>query len=236
METTALAENVVTNTIPQQFVVGATVTGVLAALLLAHWLLRVLFSKTTAGIERKIYLYPLPVRIWHWVNLAVFLALLFTGVGGWLKLWNMKGTLINAHIVLASVYLFLWIGFVAYNMLGNGKNYKIRPGILTRCVKQGWYYLAGVMRGAKEPFIPSEGDKFNPLQQVAYAFIIYILIPLFILSGMLQMIEPIHGLMIRTHIFVCTFTAVLFAITHIYMVLSNGSIKNMIDGYERYDG
>ena len=233
MQTDVVAE-VAVNKIPQAFFTGATIAGALAALLLAHWLLRIIFTNRKEGVEKKIYLYPLPIRIWHWTNAIMFMALLFTGVTGWLKLWNMKGALINAHIVLGSVYIFLWVFFIAYNMMGNGKNYIIRAGLVVGCIRQAGYYLIGVMIGDKEPFAPSADKKFNPLQQITYASVIYALIPLFILSGILQMIKPIHGLMMRTHIFIGAFAAALFVIVHLYMALSNNSLKSMIDGYERY--
>ena len=56
---------------------------------------------------------------------------------------------------------------------------------LTGCLLQAKYYGYGLFYGEVNPHHASPENKFNPLQQVAYFFIMLLLLPLQIITGVL---------------------------------------------------
>ncbi len=141
----------------------------------------------------KVYLYPLWLRIWHWVNACLFIVLIATGVSmhysgsgelflpfsAAMKLHNIAG------LLLAGMYLFYF--FLNITSL-NIRNYI--PGIATLpgdMLRQAKFYLYGIFRGSRHPFEPVPGRKFNALQQVTYIFIMFFFMPVIIVSGLFLM-------------------------------------------------
>lgn len=137
----------------------------------------------------SVYLYPVWTRLWHLFNALLYLSLIFTGLS--MQYSNPEYPLIRFDIavsvhnisgILLSVnYLFVFIGNLT---TGNGKYYKIRlKGLYQELLAQGRYYLFGIFRGEKAPF-PINGErKFNPLQKISYAAVLYFLMPLIIITG-----------------------------------------------------
>lgn len=221
-----------------EFVFGAKVVAILLVFIAIHLLLRLVFAKkqnTTS--ESKIYLYPKLIRSWHWINSGIFFVLLASGLLKWLKIIP-KSWFLGIHMSFAVLFIFSWTFLVAYNMLGNFNSYKITKNTFKEAFYQIKYYLFGIFKGEKSPHEPKENSKFNALQRVSYFFVLYILMPMFIITGMLERVQPIHKIMMQTHIFFCTFAVVLFIIVHLYMVFSGDYItqklKAMIDGYARH--
>jgi len=142
---------------------------------------------------KKIYLHPLPVRIWHWINAISFIILIITGLQirlGDKMIFMSFQTAVKIHswlgFILIANYL-IW--FVYY--FATLKFFKIylppfwRPIEFTkRALRQAKYYGYGIMVGDKNPHHPTPENKFNPLQQVAYFFIMIICIPLQLLTGL----------------------------------------------------
>jgi thiosulfate reductase cytochrome b subunit len=56
-------------------------------------------------------------------------------------------------------------------------------GFIKRPMKQAYYYAFGMFRGMKAPYPLSEKRKFNPLQKYAYVGIMYVVVPIVIISG-----------------------------------------------------
>ncbi|WP_038057981.1 cytochrome b/b6 domain-containing protein [Thermodesulfobacterium hydrogeniphilum] len=142
---------------------------------------------------KKVYLHPLPVRIWHWVNAISFIILILTGLQ--IRLvdkmhWMSFKTAVKIHSYLGFVLLinyFIW--FIYY--FGTLKFFKIyippiwRPiEFIKRALRQVRYYAYGIMVGDKNPHHPTPENKFNPLQQVAYLMIMIVCIPLQLITGL----------------------------------------------------
>jgi len=142
---------------------------------------------------KKVYLHPLPVRIWHWVNAISFIILILTGLQ--IRLvdkmhWMSFETAVKIHSYLGFVLLinyFIW--FIYY--FGTLKFFKIyippiwRPiEFIKRALRQVRYYAYGIMVGDKNPHHPTPENKFNPLQQVAYLMIMIVCIPLQLITGL----------------------------------------------------
>lgn len=225
-------------TLPQPLMYEIIIVLALIAVLIFHRTLRaVLSQKNTKTKEEKVFLYPKAIRVWHWINMALFSTLLFSGLGAIFKIAP-KEFLITTHVVVAALFIFVWTFFIAYNALGNFQNYKIeKKGFLKSCALQIKYYLFGILNGGKNPHEPTLNNKFNSLQKLSYLFMMYGIVPLFIISGILEKIKPIHKPMLYIHIYFCTFVTVIFICIHLYMVLSgkyaSQKVKSMVDGYER---
>ncbi len=141
---------------------------------------------------KKIYLHPLPIRIWHWVNALGFIILILTGtqikMGNAIHLVSFE-TAVKIHSWLGFILLanyFIWL--VYYLVTGNIKIY-IPP--LTRPMEfakkaliQAKFYGWGIMVGDENPHHSSPDNKFNPMQQVSYLAIMVALIPVQIITGL----------------------------------------------------
>jgi len=201
-------------------------------------------------MSEKIYLYPLWVRIWHWINAVLFIALIVTGLS--MQYSDPGKALIPfessvywhniAGILLIVDYLIFVIGNAK---TFNGKYYKLQiKGLVSRMQKQFYYYTVGIFKGQKPPFPVNEERKFNPLQKVAYAASMYVFIPLMIITGVALLfpemivgkIFGVSGTLLTSllHIIIGFFLTI-FLLIHLYFstfgkrVSSN--FKSMINGY-----
>jgi thiosulfate reductase cytochrome b subunit len=236
------------NYTPDYWPLWLVILAVLAALTLAgvagHFMLRkVLAPKREAAGEHKLYLYSLPVRVWHWLNALLFAVLLATGLTNH---FGPSPMLVKIHHIAGQVFVAVWIYFIVINIFtGNGKHYLIQlSGFTGRIIRQGMFYLFGIMKGEPHPFHSSETCKFNPLQQVAYAGVVYVLMPILAVSGLLALypefmgLAGMKGMAVRVHL-AFGVISLIFIIAHLYLCTCGGYmtqlLKGMIDGYHRED-
>jgi thiosulfate reductase cytochrome b subunit len=137
------------------------------------------------------YLYPIWIRIWHWLNALMFLILIFTGLSmqytdkehaAYMVGFAMAVKWHNfAALVLTANYIF----FVAGNLITrNGRYYRVEKDTFWQdLIKQAKFYAFGMFRNEKHPFPVTEKRKFNPLQKITYVLAMYVAIPLLIISG-----------------------------------------------------
>ncbi|MDQ1264870.1 MAG: hypothetical protein QG635_19 [Bacteroidota bacterium] len=191
---------------------------------------------------KKIYLYPLWIRIWHLLNALMFIILITSGIS---LHYSESGSLlvpfsvaIIAHnvcgVLLSLNYLFYFI----FNLLsGNYKHYipKIK-GFIDLTIKQAKYYLLGIFIKDEKPFHPDKDDKFNPIQKMTYLFIMFVFMPLIVISGWLLMFpgfapDEIFGMggvwpMALLHTIVGFFLS-LFFFGHIYLGTTGKNIGEL---------
>jgi formate dehydrogenase gamma subunit len=203
---------------------------------------------------KKVYLHPLSIRIWHWLNAVVMILLMATGL-------QLRAPAIEVFgDYLTAVALHKWLGFtatalflfwIACYVFGRRflKHYLYTKKDLAATPSQVVYYLRGILRGKKNPFIPSEDSKFNPLQKLAYSFVMLICMPVIIITGILFsdilfFLEPIRfigGLRVldTVHVVVAYFF-VLYLIVHVYMATLGAHwyshISAMFTGWEKEHG
>ena len=141
-------------------------------------------------MTKDLYLYPLWIRIWHGFNALFFILLLISGISMQyadnqtaVMSFDLAVATHNISGILISIfYLVFLVGFVVSD---NKRHYKFSlDGLTGRLVKQMRYYSYGVFKGAASPFPISEDSKFNPLQQVTYVSVMFILFPVLILTGL----------------------------------------------------
>ena len=181
--------------------------------------------------EHKIYFYPVWLRIWHGINALGIIILIITGItmnSGMeksmisfnlnIKLHNYSGAIVSLN------YLLFLLGNLITN---NSKFYIVKPkNFLKRPMKQAYYYAWGMFHGMKAPYPLSEKRKFNPLQKYFYIIVMYLAVPLVIISGIGLMfpelifnkIYNISGVLITavTHSAMGFFISI-FLIIHIYV-------------------
>ena len=199
----------------------------------------------------RIYVHPLPVRLWHWANAIGFILLICTGFHiRYADVLNLVSfaTAVRIHnwtgFVLIANY-FVWLCFYLftdkisiYHPLPPGKFY--REGL-----RQVLYYGYGIFKGQPDPHHVNALEKFNVVQSTTYQIVMILLVPIQFYTGLLlwdldrfagsvaffggvRVVATIHVLLF---IF---FTA--FIIGHVYLVTlgrtAGAHIKAMITGYE----
>jgi thiosulfate reductase cytochrome b subunit len=179
----------------------------------------------------RIYLHPLGLRIWHWLNAVVVVLLILTGIQ-----LRTPDAAIFPHYGLA-VALHKWTGFgagalllfwIACYAVGGGfrRHYLLTLKDLSAMPSQARFYLVGIFLGEPNPFSASKQSKFNPLQKIAYSFMMLICMPVIVITGILfsdilfflSPIRFIGGVRVLDAIHViAAYFFVLYLIVHLYM-------------------
>ncbi len=204
---------------------------------------------------KKVYLHPLPVRIWHWINAVSFAVLIITGLQ--IRYREMIGLMkfrdaVDLHNLMGFVLIFnflLWLAF--YLFTGKIKVY-IPPLDLKKyingCMAQARYYGYGIFVGEPSPHHSTPDNKFNPIQQMAYLAIMLVLMPFQLLSGLLlwdtkkfgTWIGLAGGIKMVDTVHVLIFLGLTsFIFIHLYLVTlgltPTAHIKAMVTGYEELE-
>jgi thiosulfate reductase cytochrome b subunit len=168
--------------------------GVLVGVFL-HGGLRVLAGRRTAAhapaAHKRVYMYGVYERFWHWLQTAVILGLIFTGLvihrPEQFSLFSFAW-MVTVHNILAAI-LVVNAGLSLFYHLASGeiRQYVPRPiGFFDQAIVQAKFYLSGIFRGAPHPFEKVPERKLNPLQQITYFGILNVLLPLQIITGVLM--------------------------------------------------
>lgn len=203
-------------------------------------------------MSERIYLLPLWIRLWHWSNALLIITLGVTGLS--LHIARPEALIefslaVRIHNVAGVLLACLYTFFVIANAVtGNWWQYVPKPpGILARCWVQTRYYCWGVFKGEPEPFPVTREVNFNALQALIYWLIMYIVMPLVILSGLVYLYPQLapdklfglDGLLpVALLHYLSAVVILLFAIAHIYlgsMGLRVSSLyKTMITGWHEH--
>jgi thiosulfate reductase cytochrome b subunit len=200
--------------------------------------------------SKRLYLYPIWIRLWHATNALMFLLLVATGIS--LHYASVDSSLIPFQVSVVihnfcAIILTINFGiFVIGNMIsGNGMFYrKWRKNLWPKLWKQFLFYAVGIFKGEPHPFPITKKQKFNPLQKISYVFAMYFGMPLLIISGIGLMfperisntIFNISGLLFYDvlHIIV-GFVLSIFLVIHLYTCTLGDKpgtlFKSMVNGY-----
>lgn len=200
--------------------------------------------------KEDIPLHPLPVRIWHWANAFLVFVLIITGVElrfTDIKIFSDYGFVVALHkyagYALTVSFLF-WIA--AYQMIGGfAGHYLVSVKDMRSLPAQVVFYLYGYFRGGPNPFTASAGTRFNVLQKFAYSFIMFIAMPVMIVSGIIfgnimdfyGLVHQLGGLRVIDGIHViAAYVFVVYLLVHLYMATLGKTIfshtKSMFTGKE----
>ena len=203
-------------------------------------------------MKKRIYLYTVYERVWHWLQAGLIFVLLLTGVEIHWPQFALFGftAAVDLHNVLAAVLLANAFLALFYH-LSTGEIRQFIPAprdYFSLAAKQARYYLRGIFRGEEHPFEHSPDQKMNPLQQVTYLMLLNVLLPAQIVTGILlwgaeywpAFTDAIGGLrwLATIHAFVA-WSLVAFVITHMYLTTTGHKpltlVKAMVTGWEETD-
>ena len=203
----------------------------------------------------KVYVHPVPVRIWHWTNAVGFVLMILTG-------FQMRyvGT-INLFPFRTAVLLHNWVGFI---LIANffvwllfyifSDKIKVYHADLSpsrhflASFRQLQFYGYGIFKGAPNPHHMSVYRKFNAMQGMTYQVIMLLLVPLQFYTGVLLwdverfsgMVDVLGGLRVvaTAHTLIFAFF-VGFIFIHPYLAslghTRSAHFKAMITGYEEVE-
>ena len=181
----------------------------------------------------RIYVHPLPVRIWHMINAAGFVLMILTGTQiryvGLINVMDFK-TAVNWHNWIGFVLIAnfaIWLGFYLFTDKIKVYHPELSP---TRhflgTLRQMRYYGYGIFRGDPNPHHVSALAKFNPLQSVMYQIVMMLLVPVVFVTGLLLwdvtrfygIVELLGGVRVidTVHVLIYIFF-VFFIFFHVYM-------------------
>jgi thiosulfate reductase cytochrome b subunit len=199
---------------------------------------------------KRIYLHPLPIRIWHWVNAAGFIFLSLTGaqIRGMINLFSVE-TAVEIHSWLGFILLANYCIWLFYYLLTFKIKIYIPPmhhplEFAKKAIRQAKFYGYGILVGDENPHHSTPDNKFNPMQQVSYLMIMALLIPVQIITGLFlwdpNFFSPIVNLVgiqifDMIHVLLWVFFSA-FIIVHFYLATLGHTtfahIIAMFTGYE----
>ena len=204
----------------------------------------------------KLYIHPLPVRLWHWINAIGFVLLIATGVQiryvGMIDIMSFR-TAVVWHNWIGFVLIanfFIWLFFYLFTDKIKVYHPELSPmRSFHATMRQMRFYGYGIFRGEPNPHQVSAYRKFNPMQSMMYQIIMVLLVPIQFYTGLLLwdvgrfsgMVEMLGGVRVVDTIHVLLFIFFSgFLIVHIYL----GSLGHtpaahfeaMITGYEEVEG
>lgn len=204
---------------------------------------------------QKLYIHPLPVRIWHWTNASGFIVLLLTGLqiryAGPLDIIPFR-LAVEIHNWVGFVLIgnfFVWLLFYLFSDKIGVYHPELRPAKYYReSFRQARYYAYGIFKGEPNPYHVSPYHKFNPLQSMTYQIIMLFLVPVQFFTGLLLWdvtrfagaVEFFGGVRVvdTVHVLIFTFF-VWFIFVHVYLATLGHSrtahIKAMVTGYEEVE-
>ena len=192
----------------------------------------------------NIYLYTRYERFWHWLQMALILVLLVTGleIHGVFS-WMGFGKAVEVHNYTGLTWLIAFAFFVFWVLTtGEWKQYIPTTKKMIEVVR---YYAYGIFRGESHPVPKRKEAKHNPLQRLVYLNLAAILLPVQMITGFLYWgynswsAWGIPGLSLTVLAWIHmagAFAIFSFIIIHVYMTSTGHSIfahtKAMITGWE----
>ena len=204
---------------------------------------------------QKLYVHPLPVRIWHWINALGFVLLILSGLqirySGAVQLMSF-GSAVQMHNVLGGVLIlnyFVWLLFYLFTDKIRVYHPELNPAKHFRgSLRQLWYYGYGIFKGQPNPHHVSAYRKFNPLQSMTYQIVMILLVPIQFYTGILlwdvnrfaASIQLFGGVRVVDTVHVVLFIFFIgFIFIHPYLAslgrTSLAHFKAMVTGYEEVE-
>ncbi|OCC23032.1 hypothetical protein MB02_12670 [Croceicoccus estronivorus] len=210
--------------------------------------------------------HALTTRIWHWVNLACLVVLFMSGLNisnahprlywghwgfapdqAWLFLPHFPGWMtIPGHYSLAGArlwhFLAAWpfvIGLLLFLVVATANGH-FRRDLATRAGEWRWAAIkADVLAHLRLQF-DHQGAKFNFLQKIAYGMVIFVLLPVMILTGLAMspamdanwpwIVDLFGGRQSARSIhFLAAWGLFGFLVLHVVLVLLSGPLRQLRD-------
>ncbi len=202
---------------------------------------------------KRVYIYAVYERFWHWLQTFTIVILLFTGLvihrPDVFGIFSFRGVVTVHNVMAAILAVNAFLSFFYHLVSGEIRQFIPRPyGFFDQAILQAKYYLQGIFKGEPHPFEKRPDRKLNPLQQATYFAILNILLPLQGLTGILmwgvqqwpQVANRLGGLP-----FLAPFHSLIawlfgaFIVGHVYLTTTGheplASIKAMMMGWEEVE-
>jgi len=203
----------------------------------------------------RLYVHPLPVRIWHWINASSFVLMIATGIQ--IRYVGLVGvvpfsTAVNVHNWIGFVLIgnfFVWFLFYLFSDKIKVYHPELSPlKHFRESFRQLKYYGYGIFKGQPNPHHVSVYHKFNPMQSMLYQIIMLFLVPIQFYSGVLlwdverfrSQVDFFGGLRVvdTVHVLIFIFFAA-FIFIHPYLAslghTPTAHFKAMFTGYEEIE-
>jgi thiosulfate reductase cytochrome b subunit len=183
-------------------------------------------------MSHRVYMYPAWIRLWHWTNAVLIIGLTASGVSlhysnpavGLID-FNLAREVHNAcGIALCGAYAVFFVGNI---VTGNWWQFVPQPHrYLWRAWLQMRFYSWDIFFGRPHPFPPTLENNFNPLQQVFYWAVMYLLMPTLLVTGLIflypelapESVMGFDGLLpVAMAHYMVGFLIVCFMVMHIYL-------------------
>lgn len=140
---------------------------------------------------KKVYMYAVYERFWHWLQTFAIVLLLFTGLiihrPDMFGIFSFRYVVLVHNILAALLVINAALSLFYHLVSGQIRQFIPRPyGFFDNAIVQVKYYLRGIFKGDEHPFEKIPEKKLNPLQQVTYFGILNVLLPLQIITGALM--------------------------------------------------
>jgi thiosulfate reductase cytochrome b subunit len=196
-------------------------------------------------MAEQIYIFKRFERFWHWSQAALIIFLMLTGfeIYGWYGYFGFEKA-VEYHTIAAWTLVGLWCFAIFWHFTtGEWKQYI--PST-KNVMAMANYYLFGIFRNAPHPHRQTVLTKHNPLQKLAYLFILVVVGPLLWTTGWLMLFsdvwadwglgELVPAWVAFGHV-VGAYLMFLFLIVHVYLTTTGATplshIKAMITGWEK---
>ena len=203
----------------------------------------------------RLYVHPLPVRIWHWVNALGFVFLILTGLQiRYMDVMQVLAfpTAVSIHNAVGFTLIanyFIWLCFYLFTDRITVYHPELNPQKYFRdTIRQAMYYGYGIFKGQPNPHHVSVYRKFNALQSTMYQIIMILLVPIQFYSGVLlwdlnrfaASVEFLGGVRViaTVHVLLFIFFSA-FIFGHVYLAslghTASAHFKAMLTGYEEVE-
>ena len=183
---------------------------------------------------KKRVMFPRWLRLWHWLNAVLFVVLIVTGFS--LHFAGAGGVSFRVSVLIHNVagigLVGAFVGYLAALLFtGHWRQYLPRRTIIGDSFKQVRFYIFGILRSEHHPFVAVPERRFNPIQQLAYVFAVFVLMPAQVATGLLLLFpdrapEYVMGLggvwpMAVAHS-VVAYASCAFLFVHLYLAITVG--------------
>ena len=195
----------------------------------------------------RIYVFKRFERFWHWTQALLIMTLMLTGfeIHGSYSLFGFESA-VEIHTIAAWSLVALWVFAVFWHITtGEWKQY---IPTLEKLQAMTQFYLSGIFTDAPHPFRQTTLHKHNPLQRLAYLFVLLIVSPIIWTSGWFYLFYNswqdwgfgwLNLEYVAMFHVIAAFMMLIFLIAHVYLVTAGHTatshIKAMISGWEEVE-
>jgi thiosulfate reductase cytochrome b subunit len=201
-------------------------------------------------MKKRVYIYRLFERFWHWSQSLLIFFLIFTGfeIHSSYEVIGFENA-VKYHNVAAISLILLTIFTIFWHFTtGEWKQYIPTAKNLKA---QANYYIFGIFKNAPHPTRKTQLSKLNPLQRLVYLGLKIVLIPGMVITGILYLLYryPQKGEIVSANMgsletiavlhTIGAFLMIAFVIAHLYLITTGhtatSNLKAMITGFEDLD-